>query len=64
MPTIEIEVSERIQRHLAAVRVMSCMVFPDAPRSKGRDLIAVRGCEDPFMTNRTGVMFAQHLRTS
>jgi hypothetical protein len=31
MPTIEIDISERIQRHLAAVRLMSYMVFPDDP---------------------------------
>jgi hypothetical protein len=31
MPTTEIEVSERISRHLAAVRLMSYMVFPDRP---------------------------------
>src|SRR3984893_2865189 len=31
MPTIEIDTSERIQRHLAAVRLMSYMVFPDDP---------------------------------
>jgi hypothetical protein len=29
VPTIEIEVSDRIARHLASVRLMSYMVFPD-----------------------------------
>ena len=29
MPTIEIEVSDRIARHLASVRLMSYMIFPD-----------------------------------
>jgi hypothetical protein len=29
MPTIEIDVSERIARHLAAIRLMSYMSFPD-----------------------------------
>src|SRR5208282_694609 len=29
MPTIEIQIADRIQRHLAAVRLMSYMVFPD-----------------------------------
>jgi hypothetical protein len=31
VPTIEIEVSDRIARHLASVRLMSYMVFPDNP---------------------------------
>jgi hypothetical protein len=31
MPTIEIEVSDRIARHVATVRLMSYMVFPDNP---------------------------------
>ena len=41
MPTIEIRISERIQRHLAAVRLMSYMVFPDDAklRHSGRDYI-------------------------
>jgi hypothetical protein len=30
MPTIEIEISDRIARHLASVRLMSYMVFPDS----------------------------------
>ena len=42
MPTIEIEVSERIQRHLAAVRVMSCMVFPDDPEKRATSEITFR----------------------
>jgi hypothetical protein len=29
MPTIEIEVSDRIARHVATVRLLSYMVFPD-----------------------------------
>src|ERR1019366_9313810 len=29
MPTIDIQIASRIHRHLAAVRLMSCMVFPD-----------------------------------
>lgn len=31
MPTIELNVSTRVDRHLAAVRLMSCMTFPDDP---------------------------------
>ena len=31
MPTIEIETDDPIQRHLAALRIMSYMVFPDDP---------------------------------
>ena len=42
MPTIEIEVSERIQRHLAAVRVMSFMVFPDDPEKRATSEITFR----------------------
>jgi hypothetical protein len=30
VPTIEIEVSGRIARHLASVRLMSYVVFPDS----------------------------------
>jgi len=29
MPVVEIDLSERIPRHLAAVRLMSYMVYPD-----------------------------------
>jgi hypothetical protein len=42
MPTIEIEVSERIQRHLAAIRVMSCMVFPDDAEKRATSEITFR----------------------
>ena len=42
MPTIEIEVSERIQRHLAAVRVMSYMVFPDDLEKRATSEITFR----------------------
>jgi hypothetical protein len=31
MPTIEIETNDLIQRHVAALRIMSYMVFPDKP---------------------------------
>lgn len=31
MPTIEFKVSERMQRHLGAIRLMSYMVFPESP---------------------------------
>ncbi len=31
MPTIEIETDDLIQRHLAALRIMSYMIFPDDP---------------------------------
>jgi hypothetical protein len=31
VPTIEIETDDPIQRHLAALRIMSYMVFPDDP---------------------------------
>jgi len=31
VPTIEIEVSDRIARHVASVRLMSYMVFPNNP---------------------------------
>ena len=42
MPTIEIEVSDRIQRHLAAVRVMSCMVFPDEAEKRATSEVTFR----------------------
>lgn len=42
MPTIEIEISERIQRHLAAVRVMSFMVFPDDTEQRAASEITFR----------------------
>jgi hypothetical protein len=31
MPTIEVETDDMLQRHLAALRLMSYMVFPDNP---------------------------------
>jgi hypothetical protein len=43
MPIIEIDVSERIPRHLAAVRLMSYMVFPD-------DSALRAACEITFRT--------------
>jgi hypothetical protein len=42
MPTIELEVSERIDRHLAAVRLMSYMVFPDDAKLRAADEITLR----------------------
>jgi hypothetical protein len=42
MPTIEIEVSERISRHLAAVRLMSHMVFPDRPELRRASEVTFR----------------------
>ena len=42
MPTIEIDISERIQRHLAAARVMSFMVFPDDAERRSASEITFR----------------------
>lgn len=42
MPTIEIDVSERIPRHLAAVRLMSYMVFPDDAKFRAAAEITFR----------------------
>lgn len=42
MPTIEIEVSDRIRRHLASVRLMSYMVFPDNPELRAASEITFR----------------------
>lgn len=42
MPIIEMDISERIQRHLAAVRVMSCMVFPDDAKQRASSEITFR----------------------
>ena len=42
MPTIEIDVSERIPRHLAAIRLMSYMVYPDDAKRRGAAEITLR----------------------
>ena len=42
MPSIEIDMSGRISRHLAAVRLMSHMVYPDDARLRGASEITFR----------------------
>jgi hypothetical protein len=42
MPSIEIDVSERISRHLAAVRLMSHMIYPDDAQLRGASEITFR----------------------
>jgi hypothetical protein len=42
MPVIEIDVSDRVARHLAAVRLMSYMVFPDDAKRRGTAEITFR----------------------
>jgi hypothetical protein len=42
MPIIEIQVADRIQRHLAAVRLMSYMVFPDDDELRAASEITFR----------------------
>jgi hypothetical protein len=42
VPTIEIQVSERISRHLAAVRLMSYMTFPDSPELRAASEVTFR----------------------
>ena len=42
MPTIEIEVSDRIARHVASVRLMSYMVFPDNPELRAASEVTFR----------------------
>jgi hypothetical protein len=42
VPTIEIEVSDRIARHVASVRLMSYMVFPDNPELRAASEVTFR----------------------
>ena len=42
MPTIELSVENRISRHLAAVRIMSYMVYPDNPERREASEIIFR----------------------
>jgi hypothetical protein len=42
VPTIEIEVSDRIARHVASVRLMSYMVFPDDPELRAASEVTFR----------------------
>ena len=42
MPTIEIKVTERFSRHLAAVRLMSYMVYPDDAELRGATELTFR----------------------
>ena len=42
MPTMDIQIASRIQRHLAAARLMSCMVFPDDEKLRTAAEVAFR----------------------
>jgi hypothetical protein len=42
VPRIEIEVSDRIARHVASVRLMSYMVFPDNPELRAASEVTFR----------------------
>jgi hypothetical protein len=47
MPRIELSVENRISRHLAAIRIMSCMVYPDSPELRAASEIGSASPKPP-----------------